>query len=70
MGYSDQQLKDLETSINNTECDAVVIGTPMDLNRICKINKPNTRVHYDLQEIGEPTLQGVIDDFVEKNNLV
>jgi predicted GTPase len=53
MGYSEQQLKDLETTINNTDCEAVVIGTPMDLNRICKINKPeHIRVHYDLQEIG------------------
>ncbi len=52
MGYSDQQLKDLETSINNTDCDSVVIGTPIDLNRIVKINKPKTRVYYDLQEIG------------------
>ncbi len=70
MGYSDEQLKDLETTINNTECDAVVIGTPIDLNRIVKINKPNTRVYYDLQEIGEPSLQGIIDDFVKKHNLV
>lgn len=70
MGYSDQQLKDLETTINNTECDAVVIGTPIDLNRVVKINKPNTRVYYDLQEIGYPNLEGIIDDFVKKHNLV
>jgi len=69
MGYSDQQLKDLETSINNTDCDAVVIGTPIDLQRIVKIDKPSTRVYYDLQEIGQPDLVGVIDDFVKKNNL-
>ena len=69
MGYSDQQLKDLETSINNTECDSVVIGTPIDLNRIVKINKPNTRVYYDLQEIGFPDLQGILNDFVEKQGL-
>jgi len=69
MGYSDQQLKDLETTINNTECDAVVIGTPIDLNRLVKINKPNTRVYYDLQEIGYPNLEGIIDDFVKKHNL-
>jgi predicted GTPase len=69
MGYSDQQLKDLETTINNTECDAVVIGTPIDLNRIINIKKPNTRVYYDLQEIGFPDLQGIIDDFVKKHNL-
>jgi len=69
MGYSDQQLKDLETSINNTDCDSVVIGTPIDLNRIVKINKPNTRVYYDLQEIGQPDLQGVLNDFVKKFKL-
>ncbi len=69
MGYSEQQLKDLETTINNTECDAVVIGTPIDLNRIIKINKPATRVYYDLQEIGYPTLKEVLDDFVKKHNL-
>ena len=69
MGYSEQQLKDLETSINNTDCDAVVIGTPIDLNRIVKINKPNTRVYYDLQEIGYPDLEGVLNDFVKEHKL-
>jgi predicted GTPase len=69
MGYGDQQLKDLETTINNTDCDSVVIGTPIDLNRIIKIKKPNTRVWYDLQEIGSPNLEEVIDDFVKKHNL-
>ncbi|MCD4729248.1 MAG: cyclic 2,3-diphosphoglycerate synthase [Bacteroidales bacterium] len=69
MGYSDQQLKDLEETINNTECDAVVIGTPIDLNRLIKINKPNTRVYYDLQEIGYPNLKEIIEDFVDKHNL-
>ena len=66
MGYGDEQVADLEKSINNADCDAVIIGTPMDLNRIVKINKPNTRVYYDLQEIGEPNLQASIDEFVEK----
>ncbi len=69
MGYSDQQLKDLETSINNTECEAVVIGTPIDLQRIVKIDKPSTRVYYDLQEIGQPSLEGVLNDFVEEHKL-
>ncbi|MEE4214438.1 MAG: cyclic 2,3-diphosphoglycerate synthase [Bacteroidales bacterium] len=69
MGYGEQQLKDLETTINNTECDSVVIGTPIDLNRIINIKKPNTRVYYDLQEIGHPNLTEVIDDFVKKHNL-
>ncbi len=66
MGYSEEQLRDLETSINNTDCDSVVIATPIDLNRIIKITKPNTRVYYDLQEIGTPDLKAEIDEFVKK----
>jgi predicted GTPase len=69
MGYGDQQLKDLETTINNTDCDAVVIGTPIDLNRIINIKKPSTRVWYDLQEIGSPNLEEVLDEFVKKHKL-
>jgi predicted GTPase len=69
MGYGEQQLKDLETTINNTPCDAVVIGTPIDLNRIIKINKPSVRVFYDLQEIGEPDLNSVLTDFITKHKL-
>ncbi len=69
MGYGEEQRRDLEETINNTECDSVVIGTPIDLNRIIKINKPNTRVYYDLQEIGFPNLVEVIDNFTDKFNL-
>jgi predicted GTPase len=69
MGYGEVQLKDMETTINKTECDAVVIGTPIDLSRIIKIEKPNTRVYYNLQEIGRPDLVGVLDDFVKKHEL-
>lgn len=69
MGYSEQQLKDLETTINNTDCDSVVIGTPIDLRRIIKIEKPSTRVYYDLQEIGKPDLNDVLEGFVKKHNL-
>ncbi len=69
MGYGEVQLKDMETSINNTECDAVVIATPIDLNRIIKIKKPNTRVYYNLQEIGRPNFDQVLADFVKKHKL-
>lgn len=69
MGYGDQQIKDLQATIDKTDCDGVVIGTPIDLNRIVKINKPNTRVYYDLQEIGQPDLVSVINDFVKKHKL-
>ena len=65
MGYGDQQIKDLEATINNTDCDSVIIGTPIDLSRVININKPNTRVNYDLQEIGYPDLGDVLDDFLE-----
>lgn len=69
MGYGEEQLKDLETTINNTKCDSVIIGTPIDLSRIIDIKKPYTRVYYDLQEIGEPTLAGVLNDFIKRHNL-
>jgi predicted GTPase len=69
MGYGEVQLKDMETTINNTECDAVVIATPIDLNRIIKISKPNTRVYYNLQEIGRPNFDTVLADFVREHKL-
>ena len=65
MGYGEQQMKDLETTINNTECEGVVIGTPIDLRRIAKINHPSTRVTYDLQEIGSPNLEEIVSDFLK-----
>jgi predicted GTPase len=60
MGYSDQQVKDLEDTIAATDCDVVVIGTPIDLRRIVKITKPTVRVSYELQVIGKPTLKDVL----------
>lgn len=69
MGYGDEQIKDLEKTINNTECDSVIIGTPIDLNRIVKIKKPNTRVFYDLDEIGKPDLDDVLGEFLQKHDL-
>ncbi len=69
MGYGEEQLRDLETTINNTECDSVIIGTPIDLNRLIKIKKPNTRVYYDLEEIGSPNLSEVLTEFVKRNHL-
>ncbi|MCJ7780925.1 MAG: cyclic 2,3-diphosphoglycerate synthase [Acidimicrobiia bacterium] len=69
MGYGEEQLRDLEATINGTDCDAVVIGTPIDLGRIVNIEKPSTRVFYDLQEIGKPDLDGVLDEFIAAQNL-
>jgi predicted GTPase len=56
MGYGDAQMHDLETTINSAEVDLVLIGTPIDLNRLITINKPSQRVRYELQEIGQPDL--------------
>ncbi len=70
MGYGEQQVKDLEATIANTPCDAVVIATPIDLKRIIKIDKPTVKVEYELQEIGYPNLEQVLDDFLKKHNLV
>ena len=66
MGYGAKQVKDLETTINKVPCDVVIIGTPIDLKRIVKITKPALRVSYELQEIGEPNLKGILRDFVAK----
>ncbi len=60
MGYGEKQMKDLEVTINNTDCDSVVIGTPIDLGRILKINKPSVRVKYELQEIGSNTIESLL----------
>ncbi len=60
MGYGDDQINDLQETINKTDCDSVVIGTPIDLGRILKINKPSTRVMYELQEIGVNTCESVL----------
>ena len=66
MGYGKEQMADLAATIDATPCDAVIIATPIDLNRVVKISKPNTRVDYALQEIGQPNLEEVIKDFVNK----
>ncbi len=60
MGYGHEQIRDLEVTINNTPCDLVVIGTPIDLSRVLKIEHPMQRVRYELQVIGRPTLEEII----------
>jgi predicted GTPase len=60
MGYGDQQVKDLEATIEATPCDVVLSGTPIDLTRVLKVSKPMTRVRYDLAEIREGVLEGEI----------
>lgn len=67
MGYGKEQLRDLEETINASNCDLVVIGTPIDLARVINIQKPYVRVRYELQEIGFPDLESVIKPLFEKN---
>ncbi len=62
MGYGDAQLSELEKTINNAEVDLVIIGTPIDLAGLMKINKPTQRVTYELQVIGQPTLEDLLKE--------
>jgi predicted GTPase len=68
-GYGGEMLEDLEATVNAVDCDAVVIGTPIDLSRVIRIDKPATRVHYELREIGSPNLAEVLGDFVARLEL-
>lgn len=62
MGYGDYQIGELEETINASDVDLVIIGTPIDLGRILKIDKPTVRVRYDLESTGDPTLKDVIEN--------
>ena len=66
LGYGERQIKDLQKTINAIPCDSVVIGTPIDLTRVLKINKPSVRVRYELQEIGKPDLEDAVDEFLKR----
>lgn len=69
MGYGDRQMKDLEQTIENTPCDVVIVGTPIDLPRFIRIKQPVVRIGYELQEIGTPTLAMLLDDFIHQNKI-
>lgn len=62
MGYGEKQMKDLEKTIDKTECDTVIIGTPIDLRRVINIKKSSVRVKYELQEIGKPDLRDILNE--------
>ena len=63
MGYGEEQMRDLTATIDRTDCDSEVIATPIDLGRVIQISKPNTRVEYNLQEIGRPNMEDVLERF-------
>lgn len=66
VGYGQEQVKELEETINRTPCDVVLIGTPIDLRRVLQINKPAVRAKYDLRELGTPTLKDVLRKHFQK----
>jgi predicted GTPase len=60
MGYGDEQLRDLEATIDAVECDVVVTGTPFDLGRLIRTRHPLRHARYEIRELGHPTLHEVI----------
>jgi len=68
MGYWDEQIADLEKTINDTECDSIVIGTPFNIKRIVKIEKPHAVVTYRHEDVDEKNgLAVIVDEFLAKH---
>jgi len=70
MGYGKKQISELEQTINNTDCDVVISGTPIDLNRILKANKPVVRIRYGVGKETTSELEHIVEDFLKTNNLL
>lgn len=68
MGYSEEQIRSLEETINRADCDVVVTGTPIDIARLVKVNKPIVRARYELEEISHPTLEELLDEWWARMN--
>jgi predicted GTPase len=66
MGYGDEQIKELEQTINNLPCEVIVVGTPINLLKLIKIDKPAVRVKYELKEIGDLKLEKILKQFLKK----
>ncbi|MCK4602726.1 MAG: GTPase, partial [Phycisphaerae bacterium] len=69
MGYYGEQIANLETTINNADCDLVLIATPIDLGKLITINKPSLQVAYELEDMGSPTLSSIVKDFLADSGL-
>ena len=67
VGYSQEQIAELEETVLATPCDVVLIGTPVDMRRVIKIKKPSVRVKYELQVLGPVCLEEVLDDFLNRS---
>ena len=62
LGYGEHQIRELEETINKAPCEVVVVGTPIDLRKLIKINKPAVYVRYELQEVGSPNLKEILEE--------
>jgi predicted GTPase len=69
MGYSREQVEELETTINNVPCDTVIVGTPIDIGKLMKLNKPLVRVKYSVEEVGKPDLTDILKTFKKERGI-
>ena len=67
MGYSDEQIEDMEKTLNKAKCDIIVNGSPIDLEKLVKVNKPIVTVRYDIEAISRPSIEEILDEFVKKH---
>jgi predicted GTPase len=70
MGYGAEQIRELEETIRKTPCDVVVVGTPIDLTRVLKLDRPAVRVRYDLKEVAPGRLAAEVDSVLRALSLV
>jgi len=66
MGYNDQQIKAMEETLNKSKCDLIINGSPIDLAKLINSNKPIVRVTYDIEAVSSPTIEEVLDEFIQK----
>jgi predicted GTPase len=66
MGYTDKQIEDLESTLKNVKCDIILNGSPIDLSKLVNVNKPIIKVTYDIEALGTPSIESVLDEFVSK----
>ena len=67
MGYNDQQIKDMEDTLNKADAEVIIDGSPIDLGKLIKSNKPIIRVNYDIEAIKSPTIEEILDQFIKKH---
>ena len=65
MGYNDEQIEDMEKTLNKAKCDIIVNGSPIDLEKLITVNKPIVKVTYDIESVKEPTIENVLDNFIK-----